>query len=196
MESPSRAHEILFFWFGNPRDEEAYYEERRKLWFAADPQADQDIKNRFLSDYEQAVAGQLQQWRDTPHTMLALILLFDQFPRNMFRGNPQAFATDAQARALTRHLLQTGADVRLHPAERLFVYMPLMHSEDLAQQRQSVMLFRQLAQNDPHVNAVSYAERHLEIIERFGRFPHRNVILGRPSTQEELDFLQQPDSSF
>jgi uncharacterized protein (DUF924 family) len=105
----SSAEEILTFWFGDLRDDEAYYEERRKLWFASDPRIDQDIKNRFLSNYEHAVAGQLQRWRDTPRTTLALILLFDQFPRNMFRGDPQAFATDAQARALTLDLIQTGA---------------------------------------------------------------------------------------
>ncbi|HXG18626.1 MAG TPA: DUF924 family protein [Methylomirabilota bacterium] len=192
----SSAEEILTFWFGDLRDDEAYYEERRKLWFASDPRIDQDIKNRFLSNYEHAVAGQLQRWRDTPRTTLALILLFDQFPRNMFRGDPQAFATDAQARALTLDLIQTGADVQLHPVERMFVYMPLMHSEDLTHQRQAVTLFRQLAQDNPRVNAVSYAERHLEIIERFGRFPHRNAILGRSSTPEELDFLRQPGSSF
>jgi uncharacterized protein (DUF924 family) len=127
---------------------------------------------------------------------LARILLYDQFPRNMFRGTPRAFATDALARETTAYLLRTQGDRQLRPVERLFVYLPLMHSEDLTDQRQSVSLFQQLVQDDPLVDSVSYALRHREIIARFGRFPHRNAILGRSSTPEEIEFLQQPGSSF
>lgn len=192
----SSADEILSFWFGQLRDTEEYYEERRRLWFASDSRIDQDITNRFLSDYEHAAAGQLRNWRDTPRTSLALILLFDQFPRNMFRETPRAFATDPLAREITFQLLDAASDKQIHPVERTFVYMPLMHSEDLAQQQQAVTLFRQLAQDNPRVDSVSYAVRHLEIIERFGRFPHRNAVLGRVSTPEEVEFLTQPGSSF
>ncbi len=192
----SRADEILSFWFGQLHDNEQYYDERRRLWFASDAAIDETIKARFLKDYEQAVSQQPTDWRTTPRTALALILLYDQFPRNMFRGDPRAFATDALAREVTQSLLDTSGDTQLRPIERMFVYMPLMHSEDVTHQQQSVALFRQLAQDDPRVNSVSYAERHLEIIEHFGRFPHRNAVLGRTSTSEEIAFLNQPGSSF
>ena len=191
-----RLDEILFFWFGEPRNEPEYYDERRKLWFASDPQIDQDIRNQFLADYERAAAHELQDWIATPRSALALILLYDQFPRNMFRGTPRAFATDVLAREVTAHLLHTQGDQQLLTVERSFVYMPLMHSEDLSDQQRSVALFRQLAQDEPLLNSVSYADRHLKIIEQFGRFPHRNAILGRSSTPEEIAFLQQPGSSF
>jgi uncharacterized protein (DUF924 family) len=192
----SRAEEILSFWFGEPYNAQQYYDERRKLWFASDPRIDQDIRNRFLVDYEQAAAQGLEDWGATPRSALALILLYDQFPRNMFRGEPRAFATDLLARRVTDCLLRTQSDQQLLTVERSFVYMPLMHSEDLADQRRSVALFQQLAQDNPFVDSVSYALRHLEIIEQFGRFPHRNAILGRSSTPEEIAFLQQPGSSF
>jgi uncharacterized protein (DUF924 family) len=192
----SRIDEILSFWFGEPRNDQQYYDERRKLWFAADPQIDQDIRNQFLGAYERAAAQELKEWAVTPRSALARILLYDQFPRNMFRGTPRAFATDALARETTAYLLRTQGDRQLRPVERLFVYLPLMHSEDLTDQRQSVSLFQQLVQDDPLVDSVSYALRHREIIARFGRFPHRNAILGRSSTPEEIEFLQQPGSSF
>lgn len=192
----SRADVILSFWFAQPQDNEEYYEERRQLWFASNPQIDQDIRDRFLADYQAAYEGRLNEWEQAPQTTLALLLLFDQFPRNMFRGQSQAFATDAQARRLTFKLLQTGEASKLLPVEQMFVYMPLMHSEELVDQQQSVTLFRQLAQQHPPLDSVTYAVKHQEIIERFGRFPHRNVILGRVSTPEELAFLTQPGSSF
>lgn len=192
----SRADTILSFWFGQPQDEERYYKERRQLWFASNPQIDQDIRYRFLTDYQAAREGRLSEWGKTPRTTLALILLYDQFPRNMFRGEPQAFATDPLARRFTFQLLQTDEARKLLPVEQMFVYLPLMHSEALADQQQSVTLFRQLAQHNPGLDSVSYAIRHLEIIERFGRFPHRNAIFGRVSTPKELEFLTQPGSSF
>jgi uncharacterized protein (DUF924 family) len=192
----SRIDEILSFWFGEPRNEQQYYDERRKLWFAADPQIDQDIRNRFLGDYERAATQELQEWAVTPRSALAHILLYDQFPRNIFRGTPRAFATDALARETTAYFLHSQGDRQLHSVERQFVYLPLMHSEDLTDQQRAVSLFQQLAQDDPLVDSVSYALRHHEIIARFGRFPHRNAILGRASTSEEIKFLQQPDSSF
>ncbi len=192
----SQAEEILSFWFGEPRDDKAYYEERHRLWFAHDPQFDQDVRDHFTSDYQMAAARKLMDWQETPQVGLALVVLLDQFPRNMFRGDARAFATDPLAREVAVSLIQTRSDRCLLPIERLFVYLPFMHSEDLAHQRQSVALFQQLAQERDYLDSVSYAIRHREIIERFGRFPHRNAILGRPSTPEEVEFLQQPGSSF
>lgn len=192
----SRGEEILAFWFSEPRDDKDYYEERSAIWFSVDPQFDQKIRDRFTTDYQAAAERKLMDWQDTSRQGLALLLLLDQFPRNMFRGEPRAFATDPLAREVATHLTQAGLDRQLLPVERSFVYLPFMHSENLEDQQRSVALFRQLAQEREYVNSVSYAIRHLQIVERFGRFPHRNAILGRLSTPEELEFLQQPDSSF
>ncbi|MBM4257252.1 MAG: DUF924 domain-containing protein [Deltaproteobacteria bacterium] len=154
------------------------------------------MRDHFFVDYQLAADRQLMDWQQTPHSGLALIVLLDQFPRNMFRGDPRAFATDPLAREVATHLIQHNLDQQLLPVERSFVYMPFMHSEVLADQQRSVTLFRQLAQERPYLNSVSYALKHQEIIERFGRFPHRNAVLGRSSTPEEVEFLQQPGSSF
>lgn len=135
-------------------------------------------------------------WQAASRSGLALVILLDQFPRNMFRGTPQAFATDALAREVATHLIQADCDRQLLPIERAFVYMPFMHSETLADQQSSVELFQQLAQEREYLSFVTYAIQHLEVIERFGRFPHRNAILSRPSTPEETAFLTQPGSSF
>jgi uncharacterized protein (DUF924 family) len=192
----SRAEDILSFWFGEPQDDDAYYKERAAIWFGHNSQFDQNIRDQFATDYQAATERKLIEWQNTPREGLALVLLLDQFPRNMFRGDPRAFATDPLARAVAEHLIQMSFDQQLLPVERLFVYMPFMHSEDLEDQRRSVVLFRQLAQERSYLDAVSYALRHLEVIERFGRFPHRNAILGRPSTPEEVEFLEQPRSAF
>jgi uncharacterized protein (DUF924 family) len=192
----SRAEDILAFWFDESQDNQAYCEERRQLWFAQAPQFDQEIRDRFTNDYQLAAERQLMDWQEVPRPALALIILLDQFPRNMFRGDSRAFATDPLAREVAAVLVQRGTDRQLLPVERMFVYLPFMHSENLTRQRQSVALFRQLAQDCSYMDSQSYALRHKEIIERFGRFPHRNAILGRPSTPEEIEFLQQPASSF
>ncbi len=186
--------EILKFWFGDPASPE--YGQSRPEWFKKDPQFDQTIEKQFLPVYEQAAAGQLQAWQGSPLTCLALILVLDQFPRNMFRGTPRAFATDPLAVQAAQQAVAQGFDQQLLPVQRWFVYLPFEHSEDLADQRRSMELFEQLQSDPASQSAIDYARRHLEVIERFGRFPHRNVILGRPSTPEELEFLQQPGSSF
>jgi uncharacterized protein (DUF924 family) len=190
----SQAEEILSFWFAEPRDDQAYYEERHQLWFARNPQFDQEIRDRFTSDYQLAAQRKLMNWQELPRSGLALVILLDQFPRNMFRGDPRAFATDPLAREVATVLVERVTDRQLLPVERMFVYLPFMHSENLTHQRQSVALFQQLAQECPYLDSRSYATRHKESIERFGRFPHRNVILGRLSTPEEIEFLQQPES--
>jgi uncharacterized protein (DUF924 family) len=194
--SMSRSEEILLFWFGEPRDDKAYYDEWHSRWFTPNPQFDQEIRERFAVDYQKAAARQLADWQEEPRSGLALVLLLDQFSRNMFRGQPRAFATDALAREAATHLTQSNCDRRLLPIERAFVYMPFMHSETLADQRRSVELFRQLAQERDYLGFVTYAIQHLEVIERFGRFPHRNTILGRSSAPAEVEFLAQPGSSF
>src|SRR5215470_3628197 len=131
MSRLADANEILSFWFSQLQDNAQYYDERRRLWFGANPATDQAIKDRFFTDYQRAAENKLAYWQETPRTALALILLYDQFPRNMFRGDPRAFATDRLAQAVTFHLLNTAGDTQLQPIERMFVYMPLMHSEDL-----------------------------------------------------------------
>jgi len=193
----TKAETVLWFWFDTVRDNQEYYEERCQLWFGHDPQLDQDIRSRFLSDYQQAATGRLTDWQTAPRSGLAFILLLDQFSRNIFRGTPQAFATDLLARSAATALLNTRSDQLLRPVERMFVYMPFMHSEAREDQQRSVALFQQLAQERSYFDgALIFARQHQDIIERFGRFPHRNIILGRLSTPEEIQFLAQPDSSF
>ncbi len=190
----SRVEEILTFWFGWP--DEPKYGKPRSFWFTKKPKFDQELRDHFLSDYQQAAAKALEHWYSSPRSCLALILLFDQFPRNMFRGTAQAFATDPQAIAAAQHAIAKGFDQELMTVQRWFVYLPFEHSENLADQRQSVALFATL-NNDPESAAtIDYANRHCSVIERFGRFPHRNKILGRVSTPKEAEFLKQPGSSF
>jgi uncharacterized protein (DUF924 family) len=181
-----RVEEILRFWFW------ASDTERRdpRVWFVADAAFDQACQAGFLDDHERAAAGELNHWRDGPRSTLALILLLDQLPRNMFRGTPRAYATDSQALSAAQHAVARGFDRALIATERVFVYLPFEHSENLDAQREAVRLLRTLADQDPSVSGyLEYAERYLEIIRRFGRFPHRNAILGRTSTPEEAAFL-------
>jgi len=188
--------DILTFWFGPPS--EPGHTQPRGHWFARDPAFDAECARRFLDTYEKAAAGELRAWSDEPRSCLALLLLLDQFPRNLFRGSPRAFATDAQAREVARRALARGLDVSLPPVWRWFFYLPFEHSEDLQDQRLAVSLFEALASgNDPTAaEPLKYARRHHDIIARFGRFPHRNAVLGRESTPEEAAFLQEPGSSF
>jgi uncharacterized protein (DUF924 family) len=141
--------------------------------------------------WEQAVLGGLEQWQSTPLAALALVVVLDQFSRNMFRGTPRAFAGDLAALAAAASIIERGFDRLLSAQERTFVYMPFEHAEDLAAQNRSLALFGALDPND-----MEYARRHHEIIARFGRFPHRNAVLGRESTPEEIEFLKRPGSSF
>lgn len=190
----SSADEILEFWFG--REDEADYGKFRKVWFRKKPRFDAEIRTRFISDYQLAAASKLDSWKSLPHSCLALILLLDQFPRNIFRGTPQAFATDPQAQYYTQYAVANGYDRQLLPVQRWFTYIPFEHSENLAHQHQSVELFGQLNHEPECGESLDWAIKHLKIIERFGRFPHRNKILGRETTAEEEEFLKQPGSSF
>lgn len=190
----SQAKPILEFWFGHP--DEPSYGKPRKTWFNKTPEFDEQLRTRFGTDYQKAAAGHLDDWIDLPKTCLALILLLDQFPRSIFRGTTEAFATDWEALSAAQQAIALGYDRHFLPVQRWFVYLPFEHSENLDHQHQSVKLFQQLSHDPESAEAIEYAYRHLEIIERFGRFPHRNAILGRISTPEEIEFLQQPASSF
>ena len=190
----SRVDEILDFWFG--QSDQPEHGKQRGFWFNKKPEFDQELRLRFLTDYQQAVAGQLDHWQESPKSCLALILLLDQFPRNMFRGSAQAFATDPQALEVAQHAVANGFDQELLTVQRWFVYLPFEHSENLDDQRKCVELFATLSDDPDSTSTLNYAVRHREIIERFGRFPHRNEILGRANTPEEAEFLKQPGSSF
>ena len=176
-----KAAEVLRFWF----------DEHPKNWFAKNPAFDAEIRARFLALHESGAAGLLAHWADAPGSCLALVIVLDQFPRNMFRGGARAFATDALARAAARVILERGWHGAMTQAEQLFAYLPFEHSESLPDQDVSCALMK-----DFEPEQLRYALRHREIIARFGRFPHRNAVLGRASTPAELEFLSEPGSSF
>lgn len=190
----SKAEEVLAFWFG--REGDPGYGERRDVWFAKDEDFDREVRERFADDYERAAEGDLDHWEDAPRSSLALILLLDQVPRNLFRGDPRSFATDDKALSAARRALERGFDGELEKVMRWFVYLPFEHSENLEDQHRSVGLFRSLGDDPDSAYVTDYALRHGEVVERFGRFPHRNEVLGRPSTPEEVEFLKEPGSAF
>ncbi len=187
--------DVLDFWFGGRGSPERGT--RRREWFKKCSVFDENVRRRFLPLYEAAAAGDLPDWDADPHSLLALIIVLDQFPRNMFRNGPGAFATDSTALAAAVKMVDRGWDLQLAAVERLFVYLPFEHAEDLAMQRRAVQLFRQLAGDDPAcADLLDWAQKHHDVIARFGRFPHRNEILGRASTAEEVEFLRTPGSRF
>jgi uncharacterized protein (DUF924 family) len=180
-----RALQVLEFWFDPALDSAR----RNKRWFGKDLAFDAEIRRRFLALYEQGAAGRLDAWSGSVRECLALVIVLDQFPRNMFRGEARAFAADAKARDAARALLPRADE--LSPDEQLFAWLPFEHSESLDDQNLACDLIAPLGEE-----LLRYAERHREIVERFGRFPHRNAILGRASTPEEMEFLKQPGSGF
>ncbi|OGA28612.1 MAG: hypothetical protein A3I01_19380 [Betaproteobacteria bacterium RIFCSPLOWO2_02_FULL_65_24] len=186
--------DIIDFWFGAPP---APTRGRARVeWFRKNDAFDARIRARFAACHELAASRQLWSWESTPYAALALVIVLDQFPRNMFRGQPQAFDTDPLALAAARRLVERGFDRVYLPVERGFAYLPFEHCEDLACQRRALALFGSLAAYRDCAGTIDYARRHYEIIARFGRFPHRNELLGRPSTPEEIEFLRQPGSGF
>ena len=197
-----RSRDILNFWFGTEQDDAEVASLQSDLWWNKSEAIDDAIRRRFGVLVEQAARADLDHWAADAEGLLALILLLDQFPRNIYRDRPQAFALDDQARNWCRYMLRHRLDQPLRPIQRLFAYLPLEHSENLEDQRQCVQLMQTLAASVPmhqrqtFEGFVDFAERHRVIIERFGRFPHRNTVLGRPSTDEEAEFLKQPGSSF
>jgi uncharacterized protein (DUF924 family) len=179
----AKAEEILAFWIDELGPEG---------WYEGGDRIDALCRERFLDDWEKGRRGDYAQWTTTARGALALLILLDQFPRNMFRGESRSYVTDKKAQETAEYAVDHAVDRELPEFQRMFLYMPLMHSENLSHQRRSVELFRGLGEGD----AESYAVRHMEIVERFGRFPHRNDVLGRPTTAEEAEFLKEPGSSF
>jgi uncharacterized protein (DUF924 family) len=187
---------VLAFWFGVDGDHPEARGNSRAAWFKKDAAFDDEIRTRFLPCYEAAAAGALAHWLQMPRSCLALIVVLDQFPRNMFRNSPRAFAADPLARAATEHALGAGFDLTMLPVERQFVYLPLEHSESLTDQERCLLLMKGLAEFPQTRDLHIWAEKHRVIIARFGRFPHRNAVLERESTAEETAFLAQPGSGF
>ena len=188
-------HDVLAFWFGTggatavPRPE----------WFRKDPAFDESIRARFGGLVEVALrdAWDAAAWPDAPEARLARVVVLDQFPRNLYRGSPKSFAGDRRALELAQRMVDDGEDALLAPLQRWFAYLPFEHAEDLAAQDRSVALFEALAEDHADLaGALDYAVRHRDVIRRFGRFPHRNEVLGRTSSPEELEFLRQPGSRF
>jgi len=191
-ELPERSRALLDFWFGPEGDPER--ECHREIWFKCPDEHDDKLRRLFMADYERAASGVLAKWEEKPETALALVLLLDQIPRNIFRGTPRAYATDHLARAVADRAMARGFDAVLAPAWRKFFYMPLHHSENVEDQRRSLDLLQAVPNDPAREDNTRYARRYLDIIERFGRFPHRNACLGRVSTPEELAFLEEPES--
>jgi uncharacterized protein (DUF924 family) len=193
----SRAERILSFWLTPDHGAKDVFQIWSR-WFVPDPDFDQLCKTLFLESYRDAVCGRLDGWKKTPRTCLALVLLLDQFPRNMFRGTARAFATDAGAREVSRHAIASGFDRELPQVMRMFFYLPFEHSEHLNDQMESMRLAVALEEEygeSPQSTAIRRsAELHLKTIRRFGRFPSRNQALGRQSTKEETEFLKQENA--
>jgi uncharacterized protein (DUF924 family) len=189
QNAQSLAEGVLHFWFApEPGFKTDMFLSR---WFVPTPEFDRLCTARFLTTYEDAAQGRLEDWKNQPRSCLALVLLLDQFPRNMFRSTARAFVTDMKARELSRHAIASGFDRELSPIMRMFLYLPLEHSENLNDQLESVRLTGALAAENPgHTEILEHAEQHLEVIRRFGRFPGRNHALGWQSTEEEMDFLK------
>ena len=203
MHDP-RIAELLTYWIGAPEPTDADALTRQSLWFTKSAATDAEIGTRFGPLVEEALSGALDGWAQTPRGRWALIILLDQFTRNLFRGTPRSFAGDAQALQLALDGILEGHD--MHPSlpavARIFCYLPLEHAEDGPLQEQSVALFAKLhALATPETRSffagtLDYARKHQEVITRFGRFPHRNPILGRESTPQELEYLAQPGAGF
>ena len=197
IDPPAAA--VLAFWFGEPGSSEC--ETFRELWFRKSEAADREIGERFGALIERALRGELADWSRRPESALAQILLLDQFTRNVFRDTPRAFAGDARALAAATAMVGQRFDEALPALQRCFVYMPFEHAEGVGSQDEAVRLFTRLIASTPEASSelrsmLDYAEKHRAVIRRFGRFPHRNAVLGRHSTSEEIAFLREPGSRF
>ena len=185
--------DVLAFWFADGPDE------MRAVWFERDPAFDAACREQFLETLHEARTGGLDHWAETPSGALALCIVLDQFSRNLFRENAEAFASDEKAREVARDAVRRGFDRQLTPVERVFLFLPFEHSEHLEDQDESVRLFETLA-DEPDMagpgSVIDYAQRHRDLIRRFGRFPHRNALLGRISTAAEQAYLAQEGAGF
>jgi uncharacterized protein (DUF924 family) len=198
MTSPD---DVLSFWLGAPAADADSFAKKIRRWFGVDKTLDAEIRTRFGDDVQRARDGALDDWAQTPRGRLALIVLIDQFTRNLHRGTPRAYENDARALALAEAGLDKHDDAELTFEEKLFLYMPLAHSEDVARQERHLALVAAAANAAPagleqaYAGATKHAQGYLEQIRRFGRFPHRNAILGRTCTQEEMAFLDSPSAN-
>lgn len=190
---------VLKFWFGRVEDTIVPTEHRARIWFGEDPMVDDEIKDRFLTDLEKTITGENDRWEQSARGQLAMIILLDQFVRHVYRNTPLAFANDARALSICVHGVQNESEHHLSLIERVFYYFPLLHSEDLYYQEQAVRSYETLAElafSETQViydSFVKFAIHHHSIINRFGRFPQRNKVLGRVSTLEELEYLSELD---
>ena len=198
----TRPEDVLDFWFGPLEPEGLPAQEIALRWFAGGPAFDLEIRVEFEKDVEAALRGERDAWAQTPPGRLALVLLLDQFTRNIFRGTARAFTGDPQALKHASVALNRAEDQELRPIERFFLYMPFEHAEDRAQQARVVSLFERLLEEAPakgralFQGALDYGRRHQVVIDRFGRFPARNVALDRVSTPEEIEFLRRNKAGF
>jgi len=194
--------DVLEFWFGELSGPSDFKPEKAKLWWGGGDAIDTEIRQRFGALVASANAGELDAWLDAPESALALVILLDQFSRNLGRGTPEAFSSDTAALAACEKAIERGFDQKLRPIERGFLYMPMMHAEDRSVAERSVTTYQQLSRfieehcPDGHPDALAHAVEHAEIVRRFGRYPHRNEILGRESTAEELRFLEGGGPNF
>ena len=200
-------NDILDYWFEGVNDQTKIDKKRMPFlkWFSGGTRIDAEIRSRFEGVYLKALEGGLKSWEETPRGTLALIVLLDQFPRNIYRNSPRMFESDSLALALTLHAIEKKSDTQLLLIERVFLYMPFQHAEDPAMQEKSLGCFERLVEESKKINpantsyyayTLDYARRHHAIIEEFGRFPHRNVLLKRPSTAAEQEFFLKKGSSF
>lgn len=198
----NRYEDVLKFWFGDSLKETKPDDSKSKLWFIKSENTDKEIKDNFLDDVESCLNNNYDDWIDKPESTLASIILLDQFTRNIFRDTPKAFSGDSKALDVSIKAIEKGFDKMFHPTKRIFFYLPFEHSEDINIQRRSLELFDILIEEsspdlkDKMSYFKDYAKRHYDVIEKFGRFPHRNKILSRESTFDEIEFLKQPNSSF
>ena len=188
----NEAREVLEFWFGTAKG----LGTPRIEWFRKDPKFDAEVRRRFGDLHARAASGELNAWRASPEPMLALVVILDQLSRNLYRNDPRAFAQDERARSYASEALLRGDDLGCLPVQRQFLYLPFEHSENLADQDRAVELMRSLEAFEETRGLTAWAEKHRDIIRHFGRFPHRNAILGRPSTAEETEFLKHPGAGF
>lgn len=193
---------LLDWWFGHAESATEVTAQQGKLWFGKKDSQDLEARERFGDFVDQALAGELTEWTQRPEGWLAVVLLLDQLPRMIFRDTPKAFSGDLRAQKLVAQGIAADFDRQLKPIQRLFIYLVFEHCENLAVQNEAVSRFIELVAEQPETERgvfadnLDYAERHQRVIARFGRFPHRNAVLGRESTAEELVFLKQPGSSF
>ena len=193
---------LLRAWFGADLDDPRSVAERSREWFGGDPSFDDLLRKEFGGLCDAAIRGDLASWRNQARSSLALVIALDQLPRNLFRDSPKAYRYDSAALEASRHAVARGFDAALHPVEAAFVYLPFEHAEASTVQDESIALYRALLARAPvalrgqFASYLSYAERHREVIRRFGRFPHRNEVLGRASTPEELAYLRGGGENF